>query len=161
MAIRRTTPEDIPAILELERQTPELAHWSEQAYKTVFDPGTPERIFLVSEIQGAAQGFLIARFTDVECELENIVVRTDHRRCGIAIELLQSLIVAACERGAKRILLEVRNSNNAARSLYAKLGFRENGRRKTYYNNPSEDAVLYTLAPVLVQKPREDRVTNR
>ena len=152
MTIRRATPEDIPAILELERQTPELAHWSEQAYKDVFKPGAPERVLLVEKTDGTVRGFLAARFTAGECELENIVVAPGHRRGGIASKLLESLMSEARTRGTQIMFLEVRQSNDAARSFYIKQGFIETGRRQRYYNNPSEDAILYTLALLVVQK---------
>lgn len=136
----------------MERQTPELAHWSEQAYKDVFEPGAPERLLLLSESDGQLQGFLVARFTPGDCELENIVVAPENRRHGIARQLLESLIVKARERGVQKILLDVRESNTVARSLYRKLGFQETGRRKNYYANPTEDAILHSLASLLVQK---------
>jgi ribosomal-protein-alanine acetyltransferase len=146
MKIRHAMPEDLYAVLELERQAPELAHWSEQAYRAAFEPGAPDRVLLVSEIEGNPQAFLIARFTATECELENIVVAPENRRRGIAWQLLESLIRSARQRGAEKILLEVRESNAAARSLYRKVGFKETGRRKIYYNNPTEDAIVYTLS---------------
>lgn len=145
MKIRCGTPEDIPAILELEKQAPELAHWSEQAYRAAFEPGAPDRLVLVGEIDEGLCAFLIARFTATECELENIVVAPESRRRGIASQLLESLVRNVRGRGAEKILLEVRESNAAARSLYRKLGFKETGRRKIYYNDPTEDAILYTL----------------
>lgn len=160
MTIRPATPEDIPAIVELERQTPELAHWSEQAYKDIFEPGAPERLLLISESKGRLHGFLVAQFTSGDCELENIVVAPEKRRLGIAGQLLESLIKRERARGVKEILLEVRDSNAGARAFYAKVGFEENGRRKNYYSDPSEDAILYALALVLVQKSHEENLRN-
>jgi [ribosomal protein S18]-alanine N-acetyltransferase len=145
MMIRLATPEDIPAIVHLEKQTPEVAHWSEQAYEAAFAPDTPERLLLVTELEGKVQAFLIARFSIADCELENIVVAVPARNRGIGSQLLRSLSAAARERGRKKILLEVRESNAAARSLYGSFGFEETGRRKNYYTSPPEDAVLYTL----------------
>ncbi|HZQ19196.1 MAG TPA: ribosomal protein S18-alanine N-acetyltransferase [Terriglobales bacterium] len=152
MNIRPATPRDIPAIVELARQAPELAHWSEETYAAVFEAGAPERVLLVSESEGQLHGFLVARFTSGDCELENIVVAPENRRQGIAGQLLKSLIAKARERAVGKILLEVRESNAAARSLYRKVGLAETGRRKHYYNDPIEDAILYTLAPLVVQK---------
>jgi [ribosomal protein S18]-alanine N-acetyltransferase len=124
-----------------------LVHWSEQSYKKVFHPGTPERIFLVIEDNGELQAFLVARFSAAECELENLVVADGYRRRGLASQLLQALIEIARERNLQRVLLEVRESNQAARALYAKRGFQENGRRKGYYSQPAEDAILLALSP--------------
>jgi len=146
-SLRQATPDDIPSILALEREVPALVHWSEKAYQEVFQPGAPDRILSVIEEEddGALRAFLIARFSGSECELENLVVAAAHRRRGFASQLLQSLIAAANERNVERILLEVRESNMAARALYEKLGFQISGRRKAYYSRPQEDALMFVL----------------
>jgi len=111
----------------------------------VFQPAAPERGLWVIEDDSKLQAFLVARFGATECELENLVVSESERHRGLASELLLSLIASARERNLERILLEVRESNEAARALYGKLGFQENGRRKAYYRQPPEDAVLLAL----------------
>jgi [ribosomal protein S18]-alanine N-acetyltransferase len=111
----------------------------------VFQPSAPERSLWVIEDDSNLQAFLVARFSATECELENLVVSELQRRRGLASELLLSLIASARERKLERILLEVRESNEAARALYGKLGFQENGRRKAYYRQPPEDAILLVL----------------
>ena len=63
---------------------------------------------------------------------------------GIGKQLMNTLLVQARQTNSDAILLEVRESNAAARRLYEELGFRETGRRKAYYTNPREDAVLYS-----------------
>ncbi len=79
-----------------------------------------------------------------EWELENIVV-AEHSRCrGVADSLVRMLLDLARAAAVHRICLEVRESNLPARHLYEKHGFREIGRRRNYYQNPQEDAILYT-----------------
>ena len=117
-------------------------HWFEQTYLTAFQSAAPERTLWVIEDGGQLRAFLIARFSAAECEIENLVVAEWQRRRGLASELLLRLIVTARERKLERILLEVRESNQAARAFYGKLGFQENGRRKAYYSQPPEDAIL-------------------
>jgi [ribosomal protein S18]-alanine N-acetyltransferase len=131
--------------VQLERSVSGLAHWSEQTYLTVFQPEAPERILWVIEDDSKLQAFLVARFSAADCELENLVVSESERCRGLASELVRSLIASARERNLERILLEVRESNEAARALYGKLGFQENGRRKGYYRQPPEDAILLVL----------------
>jgi [ribosomal protein S18]-alanine N-acetyltransferase len=133
-------------MLALEREVPSLVHWSEQSYLAAFAPGALERSVLVIEHGKALLAFLIARFSETECELENIVVASPQRRHGLALQLLKTLIADARKRGAARILLEVRESNTAARGLYEKVGFRVSGRRKSYYSLPREDALSFELA---------------
>ncbi len=81
-----------------------------------------------------------------EWELDNVVVAPDFRRKGLATRLLTALLTRARETNSERVFLEVRESNQAARALYVRLGFEESGRRKFYYVDPQEDAVLYRLA---------------
>jgi ribosomal-protein-alanine acetyltransferase len=145
--IRPATASDIPAILDIERHAQSAAHWTEAAYGAIFASDAPTRIVLVA--QGAAGqlcGFVVARAVADECELENIVVALNDTRQGIGSALLRELIRTARAQKLRRIFLEVRDSNHAARHLYEKMGFREDMRRKTYYSDPPEDAILYSLA---------------
>ncbi len=111
----------------------------------MFKPGAAERILWVLEDDSKLQAFLVARFSAEECELENLVVAETQRRRGLASELLLALIASAREHNLERILLEVRESNEGARALYEKFGFRENGKRNAYYRQPPEDAILLAL----------------
>jgi [ribosomal protein S18]-alanine N-acetyltransferase len=148
--IRAASPEDIPAILDLERESAPAAHWPEPTYRRIFEQDTPHCLAFVIEDQSAAtggtlDGFIIGRISAEECELENIVVRRKNQSRGLGSGLINSLAAAARQQKAKSIFLEVRESNTAARGLYEKCGFRLTCRRKAYYTNPAEDAVLYTL----------------
>jgi len=143
--IRQATAEDIPAILNLEKQIAEIAHWPEDAYHTAFATNAPERVILLAENQSALFGFLTARFSFAECELENIAVAPAQRRHGIGSQLLGRLIANGRERKTEKIFLEVRESNRAARNFYQTCGFVEIGRRKAYYLNPPDDALLFAL----------------
>jgi [ribosomal protein S18]-alanine N-acetyltransferase len=86
---------------------------------------------------------LVARHLAPEWELENIVVAPSARRQGLGNRLLNALLAAARETHSASVFLEVRESNSAARTLYEKAGFKQTGRRKSYYTDPLEDAVLY------------------
>jgi len=99
-----------------------------------------------SERKNQLLGFLLARITGQECELENVAVASESQRRRVGTQLIHALIQAAREHRVLRILLEVRESNIPARSLYEKLGFKVTNRRQSYYNHPTEDAVLYALA---------------
>jgi len=94
--------------------------------------------------EGDVLGFLAARGLGLEWEIENIVIANSAQRRGLGTRLVQEVLERAQTQGAQAVLLEVRESNRAARGLYSKLGFVESGRRKSYYRNPGEDAVLYT-----------------
>jgi ribosomal-protein-alanine N-acetyltransferase len=146
MNIRRGRAEDLGAVVALERQSPAAAHWPESSYSAILEAGDTARISLVAEDAGVIRGFLIARIIGHECELENIVVANGDRRGGLGSKLIRALAGAARDREATNIFLEVRESNVAARSFYAACGFSSDGCRRSYYNDPVEDAVLYALA---------------
>lgn len=148
MLIRSATADDLPAIQTLERQSKTAAHWGEHEYAALFAPDAPERIALVAtdELDTAQlRGFLIARCGLEEWEIESVVVAEGYRRLGIATQLTRELLLQAQAVGSTSVLLEVRQSNLAARRLYEKLGFSQQGIRVNYYRDPLEDALLLHL----------------
>ncbi len=103
---------------------------------------------LRSEVQGALVGMASARLLGDGAHVMRLAVDAEHRRRGIGALLLDGLIAWADEHGAP-LLLEVRDGNVAARSLYARAGFTVDGRRRRYYPD-GEDALLLSRAPVTV-----------
>ena len=77
-----------------------------------------------------------------EIEIYNIAVRDDRRQHGFGKKLLVHALREAALAGFTRALLEVRTGNTAALALYASTGFRECGRRKGYYADTGEDALV-------------------
>jgi ribosomal-protein-alanine N-acetyltransferase len=141
MSARSATLNDLPAILALERQTPGAAHWSSEQYNKLLGDG----IVLLAEEADKLCGFICAQAVAGEWEVENVVVAEAMHRRGIADALLRRLIESAQSAAATAILLEARESNLPARHLYEKHGFHEAGRRRGYYRDPTEDAILYAL----------------
>ena len=90
-------------------------------------------------------GFCLARVAADEAEILTLAVLPERRRQGIAARLLTAAMAAASGRGARRMLLEVAESNLAARRLYAAAGFRPVGRRARYYAS-GEDALVLAAA---------------
>ncbi len=154
--VRPATFDDLPAILSLEHHSHKAAHWNEHAYRKAIEPGaTPERLVLVIE-EGAVLGFLVAQVLADEWEIENIAVSSPARRRGLGSRLVSELLDRARKRGARAVFLEVRESNRAARLLYEKWAFLPAGRRKAYYTDPVEDALLFRFNfPQQVSKPVE------
>jgi ribosomal-protein-alanine acetyltransferase len=141
VTIRSATLDDVPAILAIERQATSAAHWTADQYQRLLETAT--EILLIAENEGRLCGFLAAKRTLDEWEIENVVVARGSQRREVASELMHALIREAQNNAGSRVLLEVRESNLPARSLYEKHGFREVGRRRQYYRRPDEDAVLY------------------
>lgn len=103
-------------------------------------------MILVAELEGqvAAKilGFSVFYRVDEEAELWNIAVTPRYRRQSIARALLQSAFPILSAAGAKKLFLEVRCSNRPAMELYHSVGFTLLARRKEYYHNPTEDALV-------------------
>jgi len=81
-----------------------------------------------------------------ELKINNLAVRVDYRRRGLARWMLGRILAGARERGCTVATLEVRTSNRAAIRLYEAHGFVEIGRRKGYYRAESEDAIVMQAA---------------
>jgi ribosomal-protein-alanine N-acetyltransferase len=139
LAIRSATLTDLPAILTLEQQAASAAHWPAEEYEKLVKTG----VVLAAERADKLYGFVCAKAVAGEWEIENVVVATEVLRQGIADRLMRALIEQAEKGAASSILMEVRESNRPARRLYEKHAFREVGRRRNYYDNPLEDAILY------------------
>jgi len=147
VTIRAAALEDVPAILALEQKAPGAAHWTSEEYNKLVDSGV---VLVAEKAEASGQagrlcGFICAKALAGEWEIENVVVAPAERRRGIADALIGELIARARSEAASAIFLEVRESNAPARRLYEKHGFREAGRRRAYYSNPLEDAIVYAL----------------
>ena len=80
-----------------------------------------------------------------EAHITNIAVDPDRRRLGLGKKLVQGMIDEIVKMGMANVTLEVRDSNVAARALYAGFGFADAGRRPNYYQEPKEDAIIMWL----------------
>ena len=77
-----------------------------------------------------------------QAHINNLAVRPELRGRGLGTQLLEAIIAEAAVLGASLLTLEVRQSNEPARRLYERAGFRQQGLRKNYYTNPIEDALI-------------------
>lgn len=95
-----------------------------------------------------------------EGHISTLAVHPEHRRRGIGETLLRAGLLALVETGMHKASLEVRASNQAAQHLYAKFGFGVYGRRRGYYQDNGEDALIMTL-PDLTPYSRRGTETER
>ena len=115
--------------------------WSEQTIEDAFKTGTR---FFVAQKDNSVLGYVgISAILD-EGYITNVAVFPEARQQGVASALLNSLFKFAKENSLSFISLEVRESNNAAISLYQKFGFKTEGKRKNFYSAPQEDALIMT-----------------
>jgi len=94
---------------------------------------------------GAIVGYVVALEAADEGEILNLAVAPAGRRNGLGRALVQQILEVLTARGVRQVYLEVRESNEPARALYAAHGFKEVGRRKQYYRRPVEDAIVLRL----------------
>ena len=143
--------DDVQCVAAIANSLDEAPHWPPEAYLGVLDPdAVPARISLVAEDACAGViGFVTAALIPPQAELESIAVAKTAQRRGIAHRLFAELIAALKKHQITEVMLEVRESNCAARALYASLGFAETGRRTGYYSEPKEDAVLLSRSDLL------------
>lgn len=141
--IRNATPADAPRLAELEREC-FADPWSEAGLEEALAlaAGTG----LVAEIDGVVQAYVLARTAADTAEVLNLAVAPVSRRKGIAMALLRQVLGILERMGVAEVFLEVRQSNQAALSLYRDLGFRVAGMRRAYYRRPVEDALVLRRA---------------
>lgn len=141
VTLRSATLADVPSILAIEQQCPTAAHWTVDEYQRRVGTG----FVLLAEATGGICGFVCARVVASEWEIENAAVAPEFRRRGVGGDLISELLRQAQIAAGTTVWLEVRESNLAARGLYEKSGFQETGRRRQYYKDPLEDAILYSF----------------
>jgi [ribosomal protein S18]-alanine N-acetyltransferase len=144
IVVRDFRPDDAPAILKIQSAAPEMAQW--QAWDYVALSRKPGGIVLTAEgtaPESGVVGFVAAQTLVDEGEIQNLAVRADYRRRGIARGLLEEMHRRLLAAGTvERLFLEVRVSNLPARNLYRSLGYEECGLRTRYYLNDGEDALV-------------------
>lgn len=113
--------------------------WSESLFESVFEH--PDSCFMGVQVNDILAGYIIVQKMGDVMSVDDIAVLPDFRRCGIAQKLLEK---AHEKFSGYDFILEVRESNMAAVSLYMKLGYEQVGFRKRYYSNPVEGALLMT-----------------
>lgn len=141
--LRVARASDIDAIVLIE-QASFGDPWNRNAFVELLDD--PRVCFLLAERGGSVRGYVVAWFVLDEGEIGNLAVSETARRQGAGALLLDGAIKAAGESDVALLYLEVRDSNMAARALYASRGFVEIGRRRDYYRRPREDALVLRLS---------------
>ena len=137
--VREFKVEDSAAVAEMEQQI-FSDPWSEKSVMETVQQ--KQSVCFAAEKAGHILGYLLVYHAADEAEIARIAVQKEARRQGAAGKLMQALEHYCEEHKMEKLLLDVRESNEAARSFYTKNGFVEDGIRQGFYTNPSEDAVL-------------------
>ena len=148
--LRNMTEGDLEWVLALDRETEWAPHWPEETYRGYLGgndrTGVLRRLALVAELDGERAGVALGRLlldgVENSCELEWIAVGAGMRRQGVGRALMEGVEAWSQEHGGRRLMLEVRAGNITAQRLYGRSGWVETGRRRGYYRDPVEAAVL-------------------
>lgn len=136
------TEAHLPAILAIEART-NTAPWSERSFRN--ELGHEFGLFLVAILEGEVVGYGGAWLVIDEAHITTVAVASEHQRKGIGQRLMVQLLEKAKERGMLCSSLEVRASNDPGIKLYEKLGYEVTTRRKGYYPDNREDALVMWL----------------
>jgi len=144
--IRDMRAMDLPQVLDIEAAS-FATPWSSRTFLNLLRRPNAA-LFVAEDSTRRVLGYAVVWFAGPEGELGDVAVRTERRRVGIGSALVERVLAEASERGATEVYLEVRESNESARRLYARLGFEVVGRRASYYADPVEDALLMKVSVV-------------
>lgn len=137
---------DVAQVVEIDRLSFSMP-WSARSYRFEIERN-PAALLFVAEEDGRVLGYIgLWEMVDVG-HISTLAVHPEHRRKGLAKQLIEASLRALAERGIGEVTLEVRESNKSAQDLYSGFGFKVVGRRRGYYRDNREDALIMTLEDV-------------
>lgn len=137
--LRDMQPSDLVSVVAIERASYSVP-WSEATFRGLLRRRDAEMI--VAESGDAVVGFTIFWCVVDQAELGNVAVQEEWRGRGLGALLVADVLERAGRRGVREVFLEVRPTNEVARRLYERFGFEYVGRRRNYYQQPVEDALV-------------------
>lgn len=143
LTLRKMTMDDLPAVVDLDRKSFSLP-WPERSFRFELMDNPASRCW-VAVLDGAIVGMIVVWLIADEAHVATLATHPDHRRQGIARRLLAHVLRQMIQEGARSSFLEVRESNVAAQEMYRTFGYQVSGRRRRYYRDNDEDAILMNL----------------
>lgn len=140
IAIERMRSADLEEVLAIERASFSMP-WSRGAFIYELEQNRVARCYVVRE-DGRLIGYICLWEVADEVHITNVAVHPDLRRRGVGRSLLSAVLDDARQRKLRLVALEVRPSNVEALGLYESFGFRVVGRRRGYYYDTGEDALV-------------------
>lgn len=141
MTFREMLVEDLDQVVDIEQNLFSVP-WTKEGFLTYLME--KDTMFFVVEEKERILGYCSMMTVLDEGDILNVAVRSDRQKEGIGQFLVDSMLRMAEMQGIRLVHLEVRQGNGTARRLYQRLGFKEDGLRRDYYENPVENAVLMT-----------------
>jgi len=139
LSFREMAPEDAAAVEQVEKACFSMP-WSRESFWQ--EAANEQTCYLLALWEDRVIGYAGAWLAAGEAQVTNVAIHPDYRGRGFATGLMERLIREVKARGATAMTLEVRPSNTAALALYAKFGLKSVGRRKGYYQDNGEDAII-------------------
>lgn len=146
LVIRKMVLEDLPAVVDLDQRSFSLP-WPERSFRFELTDNPASRCW-VADLDGKIVGMIVVWLIAEEAHIATVATHPDYRRQGIGAQLLSQALLSLMGEGARSSFLEVRESNLAAQAMYRKFGYEVTGRRRRYYRDNDEDAILMSLAPL-------------
>lgn len=139
MTIESMTVDDIAQVAEIERQIFSIP-WSEKTFRDSME--SDNTIYIVAKENDNVAGYAGMYLSFEEGNITNVAVNPLSRRKGIGEKIVRDILNRAYEKGVRDVFLEVRETNSVAIALYEKIGFKEEGIRKNFYDKPRENALI-------------------
>ena len=159
VSIARMTEHDLLEVVQIEESSG-LSRWGWAAYYAELQGRHSNLMFVARVINperrrgdNSLAGYIVARMGADELHINNVAVRDEYRRRGIGQKLLNKIMQQGRALGMSVAFLELRAGNHAALALYEKSGFRVTARRKRYYSEPVEDALVMTIELIQALDP--------
>ena len=143
LTFRKMTVDDVPAVVELDQKSFSLP-WPERSFRFELTDNPASRCW-VADLDGKIVGMIVVWLIVDEAHVATVATHPDYRRQGIGKRLLAHALRHMIQDGARRSFLEVRESNLVAQEMYRKFGYEVTGRRRRYYRDNDEDAILMNL----------------
>ena len=132
---------DLDSVLAIEEAS-FTNPWTREMYLADLARPADAFCFIARDPDGSVVGFCSFWRVADEIHINNVAIRPAYRGRGLGTALMHHVLAEARRFGARRATLEVRSSNEGARRLYERLGFRVTGTRRNYYSHPVEDALI-------------------
>ncbi len=141
--IRKMIEDDLEQVVAIDQVSFSLP-WPARSFHFEVTDNEIARCW-VAEVDGRIAAMMVGWLMVDELHVATIATHPDFRRQGLGKKILVHALLDARDEGVIRAFLEVREKNEAAQNLYRSLGFVEDGRRKEYYKDTNEDAILMSV----------------
>lgn len=149
--IRKMRTEDIPEVTLIDQASFSLP-WPANAYEYELKRNENSLVYVAELGEDTPHtkliGVIVVWLILDEAHIATLAVHPDYRQQGVAQKMLLYALIQSAKRGAQKATLEVREHNHIAQHLYQRFGFKKVGRRKHYYRDNNEDALIMTVEPL-------------